>query len=41
MQAAPFFVFALMAGNMADLADSPAALFNLFKVLVCTLSQWY
>lgn len=33
MQAAPFFVFALMAGNMADLADSPAALFNLFKGL--------
>lgn len=33
MQGAPFFVFALMAGNMADLADSPSALLSLFKGL--------
>lgn len=33
MQAAPFFVFSLMAGNMAELAESPAALLNLFKGL--------
>lgn len=33
MQAAPFFVFALMAGNMAELADSLPALLNLFKGL--------
>lgn len=33
MQAAPFFVFALMAGNMAQLADSLSDLLNLFKGL--------
>lgn len=33
MQAAPFFVFALMAGVLADMADSPAQVFEIFKGL--------
>lgn len=33
MQAAPFFVFALMAGVLADMADSPAQVLQIFKGL--------
>lgn len=33
MQAAPFFVFALMAGVIAKLADTPAEVFEIFKGL--------
>ena len=33
MQAAPFFVFALLAGVIAKMADSPAEVFEIFKGL--------
>jgi len=33
MQAAPFFVFALMAGVLAGMADTPAQVFEIFKGL--------
>lgn len=33
MQAAPFFVFALMAGVVAKMADTPAEVFEIFKGL--------
>ncbi len=33
MQAAPFFVFALMAGVLANMADTPAQVFEIFKGL--------
>ncbi|MCA1762608.1 MAG: dicarboxylate/amino acid:cation symporter [Cryomorphaceae bacterium] len=33
MRAAPFFVFALMAGVLANMADSPAEVFEIFKGL--------
>ncbi len=33
MQAAPFFVFALMAGVLSNMADSPAEVFEIFKGL--------
>ncbi|MFY0607226.1 MAG: dicarboxylate/amino acid:cation symporter [Cyclobacteriaceae bacterium] len=33
MQAAPFFVFALLAGVVAKMADSPAEVFEIFKSL--------
>ncbi|RMG21696.1 MAG: dicarboxylate/amino acid:cation symporter [Bacteroidetes bacterium] len=34
MNAAPFFVFALMAGVIANMADSPQAVFEIFKGLL-------
>lgn len=34
MRAAPFFVFALMAGIIAKMADSPQAVFEIFKGLL-------
>ena len=34
MDAAPFFVFALMAGVIAQMADSPAEVFEIFKGLL-------
>lgn len=33
MQAAPFFVFALMAGVLSNMADTPAEVFEIFKGL--------
>src|SRR5690606_39055816 len=33
MQAAPFFVFALMAGVLSQMADTPAEVFEIFKGL--------